>query len=417
LRLVALQGLGIPEGGLAMNRAPPVPSRLLLACALLALAAVAAAQQPAAPAAPAAAGDSGELSSEQLEQLLAPIALYPDDLLSQILMACSYPLEIVQADRWAKEHKDATGDEAAKLLEEQTWDPSVKSLIATPDVLAMLSDKLDWTQQIGDAFIGQQQAVMDAIQSLRKKAQEAGNLTSDDQQRVELSGNTIVIESSEPDVIYVPCYDSTIVYGPWPWPYYPPYPYYPPGYRYGVGVGIAIGFAWGYAWGHCDWHGGDIDIDINRNLNRNKIIDRNKARMNAGNRGSKMTWKHDPSHRGSVPYRDDATAKRFGGVTSKEAAQARDAFRGKPDALGDRAGDGVADRAKGSGALAPSAGTGDRLGDSSRGAAAKTRNVRGTKSDAFDGSNRSRTQVQRDSARGRVSRGGGGGGRGGGRGR
>jgi len=406
-----------------MNRALPGIPRLLLAGALLAMAVVVAAQEPAAPAAPTAAapaGDSGQLSQEQLEQVFAPIALYPDDLLSQILMACTYPLEIVQADRWAKEHPSPTGDEAAKLLEEQTWDPSVKSLIATPDVLAMLSDKLDWTQQIGDAFMGQQQAVMEAIQSLRKKAQEAGNLESDGEQKVETSGDTIVIESSEPDVIYVPCYDSTIIYGPWPWPYYPPYPYYPPGYRYGVRVGIAIGFAWGYAWGHCDWHGGDIDIDINRNVNRNKVIDRNKARMNAGNRGSKLTWKHDPSHRGSLPYRDDATAKRFGGVTSKEATQARDSFRGKTDALGDRAGGGVADRAKGSGALgsgAASGGTGDRIGDSSRGAAATKRDVRGTRSDAFNGSNRAKAQVQRDSSRGRVSRGGGGGARGGGRGR
>jgi len=407
-----------------MDRAPPGPSRFLLAGALLALAALATAQQPAAPAAPAAAkpaGESGELSPEQLEQVLAPIALYPDDLLSQILMACTYPLEIVQADRWAKEHPSPTGDEAAKLLEQETWDPSVKSLIATPDVLAMLSDKLDWTQQIGDAFIGQQQAVMDAIQSLRKKAQEAGNLASDEQQKVESSGDAIVIESAEPDVIYVPCYDTTIVYGPWPWPYYPPYPYYPPHYHYGMRAAIALGFAWGYAWGHCDWHGGNVDIDINRNVNRNRTIDRDKARMNAGNRGSKLTWKHDPSHRGGLPYRDDKTAKRFGGVTSKEAAQARDSFRGKTDALGDRAGGGVADRAKDSGALGSrgaDSGAGSRIGDSSRGAT--SRDQRGTRSDAFDGSSRAKAQVQRDSSRGRVSRGGGGGrvaGRGGGRGR
>ncbi|HEX5011400.1 MAG TPA: DUF3300 domain-containing protein [Planctomycetota bacterium] len=398
-----------------MNGASPGPSPLLRAGALLTLAvlAVAQVQEPTAPAAPAAppAGDSGQLSPEQLEQMLAPIALYPDDLLAQILMACTYPLEIVQADRWAKEHKTPTGDEAARLLEEQTWDPSVKSLVATPDVLAMLSDELDWTQQLGDAFLGQQEAVMEAIQSLRKKAQEAGHLPPSDELKVETSGDTFAIESSDPDVIDVPCYDTTIVYGPWLWPYYPPYPYHPPGYRHGVAVGIAIGFAWGYAWGHCDWHGGDVDIDIDRNVNRNKAIDRNKARMKAGNRGSKMTWKHDPAHRGNLPYRDDATAKRFGGVTDKQAVQARDAFRGKTEALGDRTG-GVADRA------GTSAGARDRVGESSRGSAS-TRDVRGTKSDAFDGSNRSRSQVQRDSARGRVSRGGGGrvGGRGGGRGR
>src|SRR6185436_1101612 len=172
----------------------------------------------------------------------------------------------------------------------------------------------------------------------------AGNLKTDENQKVEASGETIVIESSDPEVIYVPCYDTTVIYGGWP------YPYYPPGYHYGVGVAVAVGFAWGYAWGHCDWNGGDVDIDIDRNVNRNRNIDRNKARMDAGNRGNKMTWKHDAKHRGGLPYKDSATAQRFGGTTAKDAASARDSFRGKTAGNG---GAGVADRGL-SGSRAPS---------------------------------------------------------------
>lgn len=417
-------------------------------CAVLALPAAAAAQQadatPAAAAsAPAASAASAEdpaaFTTEQLEQMLAPLALYPDDLLSQILMACTYPLEIVQADRWVKAQADLKDEAAAKDLEQQPWDPSVKSLVAIPDVLALLSEKLDWTQQLGDAFIAQPKQVLDTVQALRARAQEAGQLKSSSQQTVEVkqegSTQTIVIVSAQPDVVYVPVYDSTVVYGYWPYPAYPPYRYYPPAYR--VGTAIAVGFAWGYAWGHCNWHGGDIDIDINRNTEFNRNINRGEF---AGGK-----WTHDPAHRERVPYRDSGTAKRFGGVTSGQATASREVFRGRNVGLPDRAaGAGATDRAATRDAASRAtirdssldAGRGSSR-DASRNAArdADRDAVRqraaersGSKGGALDGVDRGGRQVRRESQRGQASRAqmpsrsssgirGGGGGRGGGRGR
>jgi len=173
---------------------------------------------------------------EELEQIVAPIALYPDSLLAQVFMASTYPLEIVQAARWSKEHPEVKGDAVAKEMEKQTWDASVKSLVAFPDVLVMMNEKLDWTQKLGDAFLAQQKDVMDAVQRLRAKAKEAGNLKSSKEQTVKTEAapagaatpQVIVIEQSDPEVIYVPTYNPTVVYGAWPYPAYPPYYYYPP---------------------------------------------------------------------------------------------------------------------------------------------------------------------------------------------
>jgi hypothetical protein len=300
------------------------------------------AAQPAqsAQSAPADA-DKPPFKQEELEQMLAPLALYPDSLLSQILMASTYPLEIVQAERWVKANQNLKGDAMAKALEEQDWDPSVKSLVNFPDVLAMLSDKLDWTEDLGDAFIGQQKEVMDTIQKLRGKAEAAGQLQSTAEQTVTVEpqgqSQVIVIEPASPEVIYVPAYNPTVVYGGWPYPSYPPYPYHPPGYVLGTaavsfGLGVACGAAWGYAWGDCDWHHGDIDIDFDRNLNFNSNINRNNYINNRNNfvndRGS---WKHDPQHRRGASYRDQATARKYGGASSREAAQAREAYRGRAE--------------------------------------------------------------------------------------
>ena len=170
--------------------------------------------------------------AEELEQILAPIALYPDSLLTQILMASTYPLEIVQADRWAKQNKDMKGDALAKALEAQPWDPSVKSLVNFPQVLAMMSEKLDWTQKVGDAFLAQQKDVMGTIQKLRHKAQASGNLKTTKEQVVKVEKEVIIIESASPQVVYVPTYNPTVVYGAWAYPAYPPYPVYPPGIRW-----------------------------------------------------------------------------------------------------------------------------------------------------------------------------------------
>ena len=182
---------------------------------------------------------------EELEQLVAPIALYPDSLVSQILMASTYPLEVVQADRWAKANKTLKGDALTKALEAQSWDPSVKSLVNFPQVLAAMSEKLDVTLKLGDAFLAQQKDVLNAIQRLRARAQAQGNLKTTKEQTVIVeppaTPTTVVeqpaaqqttvirIEPTDPQVVYVPTYNPTVVYGAWPYPAYPPYsyPYYP----------------------------------------------------------------------------------------------------------------------------------------------------------------------------------------------
>lgn len=241
------------------------------------------ARAPPAAAAPPAA-DEPAFRPEELEQLLAPIALYPDSVISQVLMASTYPIEVVEADRWAKANSNLKGDALATELEKQTWDPSVRSLVNFPQVLATMSENLSTTVKIGDAFIGQPKEVMDTIQKPRGKAKESGNLESNPQQTVTVneSGGTqvIVVESTSPEVVYVPQYNPTVVYGSWPYPAYPPYPYYPPGYvasnLVSFGVGVAVGAAWGYAWGNCNWGGGDVNVDIDRNTNINNNIDRSK---------------------------------------------------------------------------------------------------------------------------------------------
>ena len=276
------------------------------------------------------AGGKPVFKQEELDQMLAPIALYPDSLLTQVLMASTYPLEIVQADRWAKQNKGMKGDALAKALEAQPWDPSVKSLVNFPDVLGMMSEKIDMTQKLGDAFLAQQKEVMDTIQKLRAKAQGTGNLKTTKEQVVKVEKEVIIIEPANPQVIYVPTYNPTVVYGSWWYPSYPPYPYYPPGYVAGAAVfgfaaGAAVGAAWGYAWGHSNWHGGNVDIDVNRNANINRNINRDSYRGNQGN------WQHNANHRGGVSYRDQGTAQRYNRGTGGQAAQSREAFRGRAD--------------------------------------------------------------------------------------
>ena len=181
--------------------------------------------------------------AEELEQMLAPIALYPDSLLTQMLMASTYPLEVVQADRWTKQNKDMKGDALAKALEAQPWDPSVKSLVAFPQVLAMMSEKIDWTQKVGDAFLAQQKDVLATVQKLRAKAQASGNLKTTKEQVVTVEKEVIIIEPASPQVVYVPTYNPTVVYGAWAYPAYPPYPVYPAGYVPGTALLLLAGVA------------------------------------------------------------------------------------------------------------------------------------------------------------------------------
>src|SRR3990172_4309432 len=286
------------------------------------------------------AATAAPFKPEELEQILAPIALHPDPLISQILMASTYPLEVVQAERWAKQNANLKGDALAKALEAQDWDASVKSLVNFPQVLTMMSEKIDWTQKLGDAFIADQKVVLDTIQKLRTKAQASGNLKTTKEQTVIVEEKIIKIEPANPQVIYVPSYNPTVVYGAWPYPAYPPYYYYPPGYVAGAAVftfaaGVALGAAWGYAWVGCNWHGGDVNIDVNRNTNINRNINRDQAKQKMQDRGQgqggKGKWQHDASHRKGAAYRDQATAQKFNRGTAGDAAKSREAYRGRAE--------------------------------------------------------------------------------------
>ncbi|HEY4805580.1 MAG TPA: DUF3300 domain-containing protein [Paraburkholderia sp.] len=291
---------------------------------------------------------------EELEALVAPIALYPDSVLAQVLMASTYPLEIVHAARWVKEHPKVKGDDAVKAVQDQPWDTSVKSLVAFPQALEPMSDKLDWTQKLGDAFLAQEKDVLAAVQRLRARAQDAGNLKSNEQQQVVVEqppapgGQTIVkIEPANPEVIYVPAYNPTVVYGAWSYPAYPPYAW-PPSPAYYPGGALMTGFAWGVGlaaagaiFGNCNWGGGDVNINVNKARNVNRNFDSTKVQ------GGK--WQHDASHRQGVAYRDNATREKFGNNVG--GADGRRDYRGRngqqganvADRGGNRAG-GVGDR-------------------------------------------------------------------------
>jgi hypothetical protein len=410
----------------------------------------------ALPGAPLSAAESAQqtIKPEEIEQLVAPIALYPDSLLSQIFMASTYPLEVVEASRWAKQNQNLKGDALAKALEKQDWDPSVRSLVNFPDVLSKMSDKLDWTQKLGDAFLSQQKEVMDAVQNLRAKAEAAGNLKTTEQQKVIVEEKVIKIEPASPQVVYVPTYNPTVVYGAWPYPAYPPYPWYPPGYAFGAsmlafGTGVALGAAWGYAWGGANWRGGNVDVDVNRNTNFNTNINREQYKQNLQARGQREggSFQHDPSHRKGVGYRDDNTAQKFNRGSDAQAAKAREDFRGRAEGgrqelarqggPGDRGGvgekGGVGDRGglgdKGSpgdrggqGLGDRGAGVGDRGGQrpgAGAGAGDRGGHGGGGGGSAFQGAGGRGGDVRSASARGAASRGGsasrGGGGGGGAR--
>ncbi len=252
---------------------------------------------------------AGDFSDQRLEEIAAPIALYPDSLLMQVFMAATYPLEVIEADRWLRK-QSLSGDALDEALKAQDWDASVKSLCTLPDVLSKMSENLDWTRDMGDAFLEHQSELLDAVQRLRGKAHDAGNLKTTQEQTVTVQQDQIiVIESANPEVIYVPTYSPTVVYGTWPYTtvYYAPlYAPPPPGYRaLAFTAGVVVGAA---LWGNCNWGWGhsDVNINVNRynNFNRNT---NNNFRNVSDNR-----WQHNPEHRKGVNYRDRDTARRFG---------------------------------------------------------------------------------------------------------
>ena len=254
-------------------------------------------------------------SPQQLDQLLAPIALYPDPLLAQILMASTYPLEVVEATQWTHDRHNAglQGGQLDAALQPMTWDPSVKSLVPFPQVLQMMDTKLEWTQALGNAFLSQQADVGNSIQRLRAEAQAARTLRSSSQETVSTQGQTILIEPASSDMVYVPYYDSRRVYGDWNYPenpptYFPP----PPNYGYVEGDGIffgtglvVVGALWG--WDSWDWDRHDIHIDPDR---YNRINDYTITH-NQQSRATGTTWQHDPAHRRGVPYGDAVVRQKY----------------------------------------------------------------------------------------------------------
>ena len=333
-----------------------------------------------------------KIPAEQLDALVAPIALYPDPLLSQTLVASTYPLEIMQLQQWLVKNKDLTGKKLTDAVAKQPWDPSIQAMAALPDVVKRLADDVQWTTDLGNAFLAQQADVMDAVQRMRAKAQSTGALKSNQQQKVETqvveSKSVIVVQQANPDVIYVPSYNPTVVYGPPVYPY-PPiyYPPYPTGAAVAAGaisfgVGLAIGAAWGgggWGWG-CGWGHNDININSNNSFNRNANFNRN-TNISGGNRtniSGGNTWKHNPQHRGGAPYGDLGTANRFGGTArgdslqNRQRAAQRDLGRqggnlgsvNRPGGVGDRTGGGIGDR--GSVSNRAGAGISDRGGAANR---------------------------------------------------
>lgn len=268
---------------------------------------------------------------EQLDQMLAPIALYPDALLAQVLMAASYPLEVVEAARWSQANPNLKGDAAVAAVKDKDWDVSVKSLTAFPQVLKMMNDQLDWTQKIGDAMIAEQKEVAASVQRLRAKAAAAGNLKTTPQQKVTTQpasaaggSSTIVIEPANPETIYVPYYNPAWAYGQWPYPAYPP-PYYPPPPNYGAALMSGMMFGLGVAaagamFGGWNWNHGNTYVNVNRatsisanNFNANRYPDGN--------------WQHDPAHRDGVPYADRSLQQRYG--QNRPGAAEREQYRGQ----------------------------------------------------------------------------------------
>jgi hypothetical protein len=256
------------------------------------------------------------LSTAQLDQLTAPIALYPDPLVGQMLTAATYPLEIVEAHRWLQNPANAAlrGDALTAALQQQSWDISVKSLVPFPQVLEEMDRDLEWSEQLGDAFLAQQGAVMDSIQRLRHRAAAAGSLSSTPAQTVTTDDQDIEIQPAEPDLVYVPYYDPNVIYGPWPWPDMPPMLFVaPPGMI--LSGGLWIGFGVGFPilapfWGWCSWDWPNHYFGW----------------VAGGVSGHNGPWVHNPIHRRGVPYRDNGVAARF----QAQSEAARRDVRGYP---------------------------------------------------------------------------------------
>jgi hypothetical protein len=406
--------------------------------------------QSAASGGSPAAEEVTRIPPEQLDSLVAPIALYPDPLLTQTLVASTYPLEIIQLQQWLQKNKNLKDKALADAVKKQDWDPSIQAMAAVPDVVKQMAENIKWTTDLGNAFLAQQSDVMDAAQRMRKKAKDAGNLKSSEQQKVETqvveSKQVIVIQQASPEVVYVPSYNPTVVYGAPAYPYppiaYPPPGYYAAGMAISFGIGVAMGAAWGGGWGyHSNW-GGNNNVTINRN---NTFVN-NSNRQNVSNRSASggNNWQHNPQHRGGAPYSNRATANKYGGTTRGDSMSNRQAnARQNQGQRGGREQAGVSDRSSdrnrqqagggdrsaggrdsggrsGGGGVnnksSSRGGGGDRVGDRSVSSGGGSRNssALGGGSGGFSG-NSARTSSSRGSSSMGASRGGGGRSGGGGR--
>jgi hypothetical protein len=376
--------------------------------------------QTTPPPAAAAEADAPPLTADQLDSLVAPIALYPDDLLAQVLAASTYPLEIMQLQQWLTKNPSLKDKALADAVAKQPWDPAVQSMAAVPEAVKRLADDIQWTTDLGNAFLDQQKDVMDACQRMRKKAKDKGALTSSEQMKVETqvveTKEVIVIQSANPQVIYVPSYNPVYVYPPpiYPYPpvYYPPYTAGAAFFSFSVGVMVGAAF-WGGSCCHCGWGHSNVNINVNNNFNRNTNI-------NTGNRpggGGGNNWSHNASHRGGAPYGNKATANKYGGqARGQQGGRTANASNRAAGGASGRASAGVSDRSAGGsgrgGATASnrSAGGGDKIGgrDISPGGGSKGGGGFGGGSGGLSGKSAAASSSRGASSMG--SRGGGGGG-------
>ncbi len=346
------------------------------------------------------------LPPDKLDSLVAPVALYPDPLLAQTLVAATYPLELMQLQQWLGKNKNLKDKALVDAVAKQPWDPAIQSMAAVPDVVKRLCDDIQWTTDLGNAFLDQQKDVMDAVQRMRKKAQDKGALKTNEQQKVETkvveSKTVIVVQPSNPEVIYVPVYSPTVVYPPpvYPYPpiYYPPPP--PPGAMFMTfTAGVMIGAAWGGSCCGCGWGSSNVNINVNNTYNRNTNV----------NTGGNNNWQHNSQHRGGAPYSNQATANKYSGSTKGGAAGRQTGAGASPSASSANRG--------GGGGASPSASTANRGGGggpSPSASASKGSSAMGGGSGGFSGSS-AKASSSRGSSSMSSGRGGGGGRSGGGR--
>jgi hypothetical protein len=422
---------------MSSNQASLGTRAIAVLCAALLIPANVSSASPPPQAATTPSSAAARIPGDQLDSLVAPIALYPDPLLAQVLAASTYPLEIIQLQQWMSKHPDLKGEALAAAVEKEDWDPAVQGLAALPDVVKRLGDDIKWTTDLGNAFLAQQSDVMDAVQRMRKRASDGGNLKTTEQQTVTTqvvqTKEVIVIQQANPQVIYVPAYNPVVVYGPpvYPYPpiYYPPPGYYAAGVAIGFGVGVAMGAFWGGGWGYGPrWGYGSVHINVN-----NRYVNHYNRYNNYNRYGG--NWNHNPAHRGGTPYGDRNTANRYGGTARGDSRATRPATtarqnpgtsaRTQPATGGNRSGSGAANRAGASlgtssaGANRGTVGTGsrDRVGNrsipSSQGSSNRSGNAFSGASSSRSNSGAARSSSQRGSASVGASRArsGGGGGR------